>query len=403
MTTPRLKFDLEKKANEMLDDFPESEFISTTSTWCDPEMGGGQIVKEIENRLREYGHSDENIKSRVFGYETSDLRINFAKNEHNLAGTYKKGEPNRMKFDNIMTNSNWASDGGNKDRASGMGGTNIKLWQTALDLYINDLLKDGGNLGYVCPGTWCQGKRNPDNITNILNDIIKTYDTKTIKTDVKEKCFPKVGHKIITSFVLNKTKTHTNNVIINDEKITNFQDWNCIPKDSLSQKILGLKDFSSHEKFDFQFVRKSFNLEDTRETKSISHPNKSWLGRNKFKYVSEKTKFDSLPKVVIYRMGDMYNPNEGFIIDDVGELTPSYSSVYILKEKEKAKNVEVLFNLNFYKFLMNNISTTQYNEASILNLLPKLDLSKTWNDEEVYNKFGISIADRETIDATFKK
>ena len=391
----RLKFDLEKKANEMLDDLPESEFISTTSTWCDPEMGGGQFSKEIEKRLEKYGHSEENIKNRVFGFESSSLRINYAKNKHNLVGTYKKGEPNGMTFDNIMTNSNWASDGADPDRP--MSGVNVKTWQLALDLYINELLNDGGNLGYVCPGTWCQGKKNPGNNTNILNDIIKTYKTKTIKTDVKEKCFPKVGHEVITSFVLNKTKTYPNEVTINDEKITNFQDWNVIPSHQLTQQILGSKIFNDYDKFDFQFVRKSFSFKEARETESTIYSNKTYLGTKGFLYVKEKTKFDNLPKVLIYRMS-----NAGFVTDDIGEITPSYSSVYLLREKEKGKNLVKMFESELYTFLMSTIKQGQYWEAALFNLFPKLDLTKGWTDDMIYNELSISDDIRKQI-ASFKK
>jgi hypothetical protein len=391
----RLKFDLESKANELLDDIPESEFISTTSTWCDPEMGGGQIVKAIEDRLKKYGHSEKNIKSRVFGYESTDLRINYARNKHNLIGTYKEGEPNGMKFDNITTNSNWASDGADPDRP--MSGVNVKLWQLALDSYINELLNDGGNLAYICPGTWCQGKKNPVNNTNILNDIIKTYNTKTIKTDVKEKCFPKVGHKVITSFVLNKTKTYPNEVKINDKNITNFQDWNVIPSNRLTQEILMSKIFNDYDKFDFQFVRKSFSFKEARETKSAIYSNKTYLGTKGFLYVKEKTKFDNLPKVLIYRMS-----NAGFVADDVGEITPSYSSVCLLKEKEEGKNLVKLFESELYTFLMSTIKQGQYWEASLFNLFPKLDLTKEWTDDMIYNELSISDDIRKQI-GSFKK
>ena len=85
-----LKQPLKQLVNEMLDQLPKSVWRSKTTTFFDPAIGGGQFVAEIERRLRAAGHSDENIKSRVFGFEYSLALIDIAINMNNLVGTYKK-------------------------------------------------------------------------------------------------------------------------------------------------------------------------------------------------------------------------------------------------------------------------------------------------------------------------
>jgi hypothetical protein len=83
-----MKFEIEPFAAEVLDNLPDSVWTSNSTKFFDPAIGGGQFVKMIEQRLTAHGHSAENIKQRVFGFEESNLHIQFAVNKHNLAGQY---------------------------------------------------------------------------------------------------------------------------------------------------------------------------------------------------------------------------------------------------------------------------------------------------------------------------
>jgi hypothetical protein len=104
-----MKFDINDLVNEILDQFPSNIWTSSSTTFIDPAMGGGQFVKEIEKRLKKYGHSNNNIKKRVHGISPSSLRTNFAVNKHKLVGNYKTNEKFleseiNMKFDVVVGN-----------------------------------------------------------------------------------------------------------------------------------------------------------------------------------------------------------------------------------------------------------------------------------------------------------
>jgi hypothetical protein len=107
----RMKFEIEPLVAEMLDQLPISVWTSKTSTFFDPAIGGGQFVRAIEQRLRGAGHSDANIRSRVMGFEESDLHIRFAVNKYKLVGQYVRKPyekffelDNTMKFDVVVGN-----------------------------------------------------------------------------------------------------------------------------------------------------------------------------------------------------------------------------------------------------------------------------------------------------------
>lgn len=107
----RMKFEIEALVEEMLNQLPASMWSSDSTTFFDPAIGGGQFVRAIEQRLRDAGHSDSNIRSRVFGFEESDLHIRFAVNKYNLIGQYVRKPYEKffelddtMKFDVVVGN-----------------------------------------------------------------------------------------------------------------------------------------------------------------------------------------------------------------------------------------------------------------------------------------------------------
>lgn len=107
----RIKFNIDPLVQEILDQLPESVWVSSTTKFLDPALGGGQFVLAIEQRLRARGHSDSNIRDRVFGFEESDLHLRYAVNKHKLVGRYAKMSyddflnlDDSMKFDVVVGN-----------------------------------------------------------------------------------------------------------------------------------------------------------------------------------------------------------------------------------------------------------------------------------------------------------
>lgn len=137
----RIKFEFEPLIKEMLDKIVDTIWASSDSIFLDPEIGGGQIVAAIEQKLRSYGHSDENIAKRVYGISSNKYIIDVAVRRHALVGTYVVGDflegtLNDMKFDVVVGNPPY--DGGSN--------THQRFFNLGVEL-----LYDGGWLCFIQP------------------------------------------------------------------------------------------------------------------------------------------------------------------------------------------------------------------------------------------------------------
>jgi hypothetical protein len=85
----RLDQNIEGLENWIKYSIPQSEFESKTSTFYNPDLGSGQIVKIITKILRENGHSDENISKRIFASTNDKFTfLYFQSNSYDALGNF---------------------------------------------------------------------------------------------------------------------------------------------------------------------------------------------------------------------------------------------------------------------------------------------------------------------------
>lgn len=103
----RLQFESEIFKN-MIYNIHENYFKSSETTFADLQAAGGQYVDQIVKRLREYGHSDENIKDRVFAFSENHVNLIIMKernkNKPIVYKLYTELDEKNMNFDVIVIN-----------------------------------------------------------------------------------------------------------------------------------------------------------------------------------------------------------------------------------------------------------------------------------------------------------
>lgn len=160
----RLKFDIQGLFEEIYNErLPESVFVSDKTTFADLQSAGLQSIVPLVNKLREFGHSDDNIRSRVFVFMENDVYLNYVMVKFSdlpvTFDIYK--ESVNMKFDVLVGNDPYQQKVGPKKTES--------LWNKFFFKRMS-LLKDGGYLSLIHPSGW----RNVDGKYKDVQEQIKS-------------------------------------------------------------------------------------------------------------------------------------------------------------------------------------------------------------------------------------
>lgn len=385
--------------NEILDQLPNSVWSSSTTTFFDPAIGGGQFVCEIERRLCAHGHSNDNIRSRVYGFEYNMALVDLAINMNKLVGQYSRMPyedflklDNNMKFDVVVGNPPYQSSKDNSDQ----------LWPLFTEKVI-DLTNSDGFVGFIIPDTWTSGTRSVmlSGRKNLLTEVFNSLDVKTLNFDVK-KHFPGVGSSF-SAFIVQKTnsKTLTEFITPTEKFLFDIQGLKYIPKTINVITLNIIKKVTNHTQdcvyFKFYGKTNNLNLIDKKDkihkflysNTSSNHPTK-WgnvAGQGHGK-----------KKVIYAYMGT----SQKFEYDLTGDTSLMYNGrAYELTSDATIDGLKSYFESKLVKFL-NKDKWSQYNEPKILNLLPEIDFTKVWSDKALYKHFGLTQEEIDYIEANVK-
>jgi hypothetical protein len=391
----RLKFEIDALAEEILNNIPEDMFTSNSTTFLDPAMGGGQFLKAVISRLRKYGHSDENISLRIFGYETNIMRVKFASKKCENIGTFEVldflGEDMSKKFDVIVANPPY-----NDEHNSGNA-----LWSQFI-MKTDSMLVEDGYSAYIVPGRWVlPGVNINKNKVRIWDEIISKKNTIVINHGECSDHFQNVGSDAdYFSYFVYANKENTGSTVLINRKgcfTIDTSKLNWLPyknANDLSISIVSKINSKTTEVFNlaWKYEQRKKTLEDSGE-----YP--IFTGRDNnlnpiIKYSDEQCSMQSLPKI-IFKLGRFLNYDRRLYIDYKGEV--GFNSAYVISIKEN-ENYDYLYS-KLYRFLGQCLFNGSEITADGYRALPKLDPSKEWSDTELYKHFGLTQEEIEYIEA----
>ena len=380
---------------EILDHYPLEIWTSSTTTFFDPAIGGGQFVAEIEKRLKAHGHSDDNIRKRVFGFESSLFLVNLAVNMNKLIGQYVRKpyqnfltmEIGKMKFDVVIGNPPYesATEDGRKDQAN-------NLWSKFTHKGMS-LVKDGGYMTFITPTSWLspaadigKGKHG----TRFFDAYFQKYKTHVLNVNECARHF-NVG-STFSYFVLEKTLSENFNtrVITEEDDFTiDLKTISYLPKSmnplsiSINKKVL-----EGAEKFGIV----GNNLPETRDEMKkdgadaeFTVPCYNTPAKGGTYWYSRKPIATAHKAKVIISISGNYVP----VYDPGGQSFTGMCLAYYLRAGDDMQSIQSYLESKLIKFVLNENKYTGW-VSPVISDLPRVDTTQAWTDRALYTHFGLT-------------
>jgi hypothetical protein len=370
----RLKFPIQPLVKEMLDQLPADVWSSSTTTFLDPAMGGGQFLVEIQTRLRAAGHSDENIAERMYGCEINKLRVNYTKNNKKLVTNnlfitdFLSYDWGNMNFDVIVGNPPYVDD------TAGRNPLYDKFVEKSFALSTN-------SMGLIIPSAFTtSNEANGDVVRNIVSDThtkcIKflggnAFSGASVDTLYFVRCQDYQGPTKIQSssgdYNCNLTQ---GSYVIRDQTLL-----------SILKKCNTLDANTSWIKF-----HRIDRMDTTASVKTITK-----IGRHDVIY--EDTD-QSDPYIGAHRAVTSFLPNSPNHLDLMTYAGPDIAvkkgyTVCCMPTEKSAKNLVSYLTTSFCRVIHNETKTSRSLRSPQLKFIPHVDLSISWTDALLYQHFGL--------------
>ena len=258
-----------------------------------------------------------------------------------------------------------------------------KLW-IRFTLQMIHYVKESGSLSFVTPISW--GSPN----SKVL-ELFKEKQLEIVNTNIKHHF--NVGSTFSSwqlKNIKNINKTTFNNSKI-DVKVVKY-----IPNDikllSIHQKLTMANRKCFEVKCDTTTVHSSQTKKHPERTSNINtteYKYPHWHTNNKILYSKYKSDdFDN--NKVIWTTSGNWRP-----LRDNGKMGTTETSMYIVTDDtESLCNV---LNSKLYTFIMTTAKWSGFLNGYVARLLPKIDLTRSWTDAELYDHFGLTEEERLTV------
>lgn len=385
-----------KLVEEMISHLDEELFKNPNSKFLDPCAGTGTFGVVLYDKLLKYHDSKWILKNMIFMVDTSRVNCDLLK-KLGFVNVYNDDFLNlklNMKFDVIVGNPPY------QDNTDTKGKTSATLWPRFIQNSFEENLNINGYLMFVSPYSWMSpGNQLIRNRTMpyyfLSNEFI--YLNLDCKKYFKESStFSYYLVKNINgyqeSFNGNVTKITSNGVDFEYNFSENNFEFIPIPTNETLLNIVN-KVLSKGGKI---------KLESSSKTRS----DKKWVVKNKTKkhiypirHTNKETLYSSIKpdsfgiKKVIFNSTGNFNPTY-----DSGEFGTTQITRWVSVENEN----EGMFLIRYLeskiiKFVLSNCRWSGAASKLIFELLPKIDFSKNYTDEELYDIFGLSDLEKDYI------
>ena len=403
----RVKLEITKLVNLMLDQLPESVWSSDSTTFLDPAFGGGQFIRQIEKRLLAAGHSPENIASRIWGCEIHNARLKYIKNWHKVITTnliltdFVSYDWGLMKFDVIVGNPPYQST-----ESAGK-----KLWPVFVEKSY-DLLAPHGHLAMVTPATWINRPQGRS-YSNITQNIFSMNHLAWINLDVNNHF--QIGETVVAWHMQKVPSCGLPTTVLNKGVLTHVI-YDAQPIATSAQHQI-MHDVMKKVD-DWTGIRLKDVVYNDVQGKSIAHyiqnkilfdkPHSSrvpvfWTAANTGEYHTPKQYQRQGHKLIVNLSGYYYqehDPHKYMIMDSKNQYAVGAGALGVPCDTIKhLKNCKSYLTSKLFQFYVNNEKTSGFNTGIIK--LPWLDPAQSYTDDQIYHMFGLNADQIEFVNLNY--
>ena len=350
--------------DEILSKIPKSVYLNKEAMYLVPAFDNGEFIFGLYDKLtKEYGYTDNDVKSRIVGIESSQKYIGPLKRRGFMVYKLNFLEYKfTMKFDVIVGNPPY------QEHAH----SSIKLWKKFI-IKSESMLKDSGILSFVIPTSWSKPLRSTSKGNDRLcGEVFRKHTLLNYNLDVNS-YFKTVGIDI--SYVM----------FIKDNNGTNFSH---IHKNEICSNILAK--IKSNSKLSINLL----HYADTPWHRGIQRVEDE---SNEFNIPLienvDKFKYTNVDDVILRKRKKIHIPRVfGFnFIGDEGNYGLGYQAECILLEEyESVEYALNYFNSKLISTILKEVKWIPQADYSVIELLPKLDFSKNWSDSDLYQEFNLT-------------
>jgi len=299
-------------------------------------------------------------------------------------------------FDVIISNPPY-QDANNKS-------TYTNLWSKFFNLSI-EILKNDGYMGMIIPKTWLAVKnenRKTDN--NKVKENIKKF-AYYINIDECAKYFENIG-STFSYIMIAKNKKDNKCTIETDFGATDIDDTSIlsrVPKNLNSISLSIFKKVYSKEFFvsenNIGLIGKMITAEEKETDIENVYKYPVQYAFSTIKYSNMEHRLQKNKKVIFPNQ----NPKNYPIYDD-GKMAPANrGSVYLVENDIQGNNMVNYIKSKIMQFV---ISDQRFHHGllntEVINCIPKVDLNRTWSDEELYEYFELTEEEIDYIENNVK-
>lgn len=358
---------------EMLSKLDEDLFKNPNTKFLDPCAGSGTFGVVLYNKLIEY-HSHEWIMSEmIYLVDVSELRTHLLKKLgfKNIYKTDFLSEDFNMKFDVIV---------GNPPYQTGSKAKRWTLWSRFLEK-VNTLTTD--YVAFVIPNSWL----GPNDEHNLVFSNLE-YANLNISN-----YFKGVGSTF--TYIITRCNSENNPLIETNMGVFEVpRDTKFLPNDA--------RFISINNKF---FKGESFNFSRTTEHHTSSKSKwESVDGEFEIFHSHASTLYSDVPpkrySYESYKAIITLSGYSNFIVRN--NIGTTQIGAWMEISEDEVESANSVLNSKLYQGILKVNKWSGWNSLNVIKVLPKMELTKVYSDQEIYDHFNLTQEEIDYVESYFK-